>query len=197
MSKVEVIGLTCVKNKDVTSWKTLTVASHSIEMRGISLERRLGIENLDEWSLDHLDRAFQGLASTHGPYQLRSDREELEFVIIPFLDRPAIRDRRPVELDWNAMQDAMLSIRRLLTQGINDGGYLVTRQYSTFQPEAAHLLKQIYHETRAISRLLRDELHVPGTLRESDGVFVDGHRLCIQECVTKLAIGANLPPPVW
>jgi hypothetical protein len=197
LKRVEVIGLACVTNTKVTSWTKISTPKQTVEIRGISLERRLELENRSEAALDYLDRAFQGLASTNGVYQMRSDREELQTVIIPFLERPAIRDRRPVELDWHAMQDAMLSIRRLLGQGVNDIGVLVTRPYATFQPETARLLKQIYDETSAISALLRDELRIPGSLRESDGVLLDGHRLRIQERVTNLALGAQTPPPVW
>lgn len=194
---VEVIGMTCVTNPAVTKWKTISTPKQTIEIRGIALEKRLEVENLDEAALEHLDREFQGLASIQGPHLLRPDEEELRTVIIPFLERPAIRDKRPAELDWNAMQEAMLSIRRLLTQGINDAGYLVTRPYATFQHEAAQLLKEIYNETSAISALLRYELKTPGALRESDGRLIDGHRIRVQECVTELAVGAHLSPPAW
>lgn len=194
---VEVIGMTCVTNGDVTGWKKISTPIQTIEIRGISLEKRLEVENLDEHALEHLDRAFQGLASIHGPHLLRPDHEELRAVIIPFLERPAIRDNRAVEVDWNDMQEAMLSIRRLLGQGINDAGYLVTRPYPTFQHEAAKLLKEIYNETSAISGLLRYELKTQGALRDSDARLIDGHRIRIQECVTALAAGAHLDPPAW
>jgi hypothetical protein len=197
LKKVEVIGLARLNNTKVTSWTRVTSPNQTIEIRGISLEKRLELENQSEAALDQLDRAFHGLASTHSPYHLRSDREELEKAILPFLDRKAIHDRRAAEEDWHAMQDAMLSIRRLLTQGVNDVGVPTTRPYATFEPEAARLLKHIYDATSAISALLKDELRHPGALRDSDWSLLEGHRLRIQEHVTELAIGANLTPPSW
>jgi hypothetical protein len=197
LKKVEVIGLARLNNTKVTSWTRVTSPNQTIEIRGISLEKRLELENQSEAALDQLDRAFHGLASTHSPYHLRSDRDELEKAILPFLDRKAIHDRRAAEEDWHAMQDAMLSIRRLLTQGVNDVGVPTTRPYATFEPEAARLLKQIYDATSAISALLKDELRHPGALRDSDWSLLEGHRLRIQEHVTELAIGANLTTPSW
>lgn len=95
------------------------------------------------------------------------------------------------------MQEAMLSIRRLLTQGVNDVGVPTTRPYATFQPEAALLLRRIYVETCAITALLKDELQTPGSLRFSDWSMLEGHRRRIQEYVTDLAIRASLTPPSW
>jgi hypothetical protein len=197
LKRVEVVGLTCVANTKVTSWKTISTPEQTIMIRGISLEKRLELQNQNEAALADLDRAFQGLASTNSPYHLRSDKQELQTAIIPYLVRPAIRDRRLVEQDWYAMQEAMLSIRRLLTQGINDAGMQITRPYATFQPAAAGWLRQIYDDTSAISTLLKDEQRNPGSLRDSDWSLLDGHRLRIQEHVTDLAIAAGLTPPVW
>lgn len=128
--RVEVVGLTCVNNPTVTSWQTIKGYKHSVRVRGIDLETLLGLPNLGDVELANLDQALQGLATT-SPFHLRSDQEEMR-TILAYLDRPAIRDRRPVEMDRHAMQDAMLSARRLIAQGANDAGQQITRPFPTF-----------------------------------------------------------------
>jgi hypothetical protein len=195
LRQVEVVGLTCVGSRAVTSWQSMRGTKQAVRVRGVSLEKLLDLPNQGDAELLELDRALQGLAST-SPFHLRSDQEELK-TVIAYLDRPAIRDRRDVEMDWRAMEDAMLSIRRLLGQGASDAGHQITRPYPTFQPVIAAMLKVIYTETSAISALLRDELLLPGSMRDSDWSLLEGHRLRIQEKVTELAVEARLTPPSW
>ena len=195
LRQVEVVGLTCVNNPTVTAWAIIKGLKHPVAVRGIDLETLLGLSNLSDVELADLDEALQALATT-SPFHLRSDQEEMR-TIIAFLDRPAIRDRRTMEFDWHAMQDAMLSVRRLIAQGTNDTGQQITRPYPTFQPRLATLLKAIYTESAAISALLRNELHSPGSMRESEWMLLEGHRRRIQEKVTELATEANIPAPQW
>ncbi|MEU0090058.1 SMEK domain-containing protein [Kribbella sp. NPDC006257] len=195
IQEVEVVGLTCVRNEGVTSWRTVTAGKSSVKVRGISLIKLLDLQNQDSVRLSDLDEALQGLTMIT-PFHLRSDEEEL-MTIVAYLDRPAIRDHRSAEMSWQEMNEAMRSIRRLLGQGADDQGHQITRPYRTFQPQFARLLKGIYTETEAISTLLRDELHSRGSLKGSDGILIDGHRLRIQEDVTALAMATNSQPPIW
>jgi hypothetical protein len=195
LQQVEVVGLTCVASRAVTSWQTVEGGTRAVKVRGVALEKLLNLPNRSEIELTSLDRTLQDLAST-SPFHLRSDQDELR-TILAYLDRPAIRDHRKIEMDWQAMQDAMVSIRRLLGQGANDLGQQITRPYATFQPVAAGLLREIYMESSEISVLLRDELHSPGSMRGSDWSLLEGHRLRIQEKVTELAAEAQLTPPLW
>ena len=195
LRQVEVIGFTCVTNKDVTTWREVTTNAQSVTVRGIALVKRLELANRSDIQLVKLDRMLQGLAST-SLFNLRADEVELQ-TIIAYLDRPAIRDDRHIEANWSDMQDAMRSIRRLLGQGANDMGQQITRPYSTFQPAVAGLLQGIYADTAAISRFLRGELQVPGSISTGDKMLLDGYRLRIQEKVTDLAAAARLPPPAW
>lgn len=192
---VEVVGLTCVSNRKVTSWTSIQGPKQAVRVRGIDLETLLGIANLGDGELDALDQALQGFTTT-SPFHLSSDHDEMR-TIIAFLDRPAIRDRRAAEFDWQDMQDAMRSIRRLIGQGANDTGQQITRPYPTFQPPFAALLKAIYSESAAISVLLKNELRVPGSMRESEWFLLEGHRVRMQEHVTELAVNARLPAPQW
>jgi post-segregation antitoxin (ccd killing protein) len=195
LREIEVVGLTCVNNTVVTSWQNVAGPKHSVKIRGIALGRLLRLQNLDGSQLSALDDALQGLTMTT-PFHLSPDEAEAA-TIIAYLDRPAIRDARHLEGSWQHMQDAMRSIRRLLTQGANDLGQQVTRPHQTFQPGLARLLKEIYTETEAISALLRSELRVTGSLTSSEAILIDGHRLRIQEKVTELARRTRNAPPTW
>ncbi|MEV6268983.1 SMEK domain-containing protein [Kribbella sp. NPDC051936] len=195
LTQVEVVGLSCVRNSIVTTWRTIPGPTGVLKVRGIDLLTLLKVTTLHDDELSDLDRALQGLAMT-SPFQLRSDKDELR-KIIAYLDRPAIRDKRQMEMDWRAMEDAMISIRRLLAQGANDGGYTITRPYQTFQPETAASLKEIYVASAAISSLLKNELHSPGSMADSEWHMLEGHRLRIQETVTRLADTAEVAPPIW
>lgn len=193
--EVEVIGLTCVKSTAVTSWQDIAGPKASVRIRGIALDRALRLQSPDSFQLDALDHALQGLTMTT-PFHLSPDEVEAA-TIIAYLDRPAIRDTRHHEASWVEMQDAMRSIRRLLTQGANDLGQQITRPHQTFQPRLGSLLKEIYTESEAISALLRNELRMVGSLTPGEAILLDGHRLRIQEKVTELAMQTGNPPPAW
>lgn len=195
LSEVQVVGLSCVDSKAVTAWQDVVTVVQTVRVRGVAVQHILDLANRTDRQLAGLDRALQGLASTT-PFSISSDRDELK-TVISYLDRPAIRHSRHLESNWHDMQEAMRSIRRLLTQGADDSAHTITRPYRTFQPAAAELLKQIYDETVAISTLLRPGLQSPSSMRESDLVLLDGHRRRIQEKVTDLAVGAQLTPPSW
>jgi hypothetical protein len=191
--QIEVVGLRCVKNAKVTAWRD--VSGGRVRMRGIDLLTLLDLPNLSVGQLGELDEVLQS-ATMITPYHLNSDQDELR-KIVSWLDRPALRDHRSVEQSWVAMEEAMLSIRRLIAQGANAFGHPYTRPYPTFQPAVAKLLKSIYDESAAISKLLKNELTSPGSMTEGEGVLIEGHRLRMQELVVKLAVQAHLPPPVW
>lgn len=193
LTHVEVVGLTCVRNPKITAWSTLP--GHHVQVRAIDLLRRLDLTNLGNDQLADVDDVMQN-AATNGPFHVNSDGHEMQ-TIIAYLDRPAIRHARPMELQWRDMEDAMKSIRRLLAQGADDSGRQITRPYRTFQPHLRTLLYEIYSATSQISALLANELRVRGTMTESEGTRIDGYRLRIQEAVTELAAATGLKPPEW
>jgi hypothetical protein len=195
LREVEVIGLTCVKTAVVGAWQDVAGPNGPVRIRGIALDKSLRLQKPDQFQLDALDEALQGLTMTT-PFHLSPDEAEAA-TIVAYLDRPAIRDTRHFEASWQEMQDAMRSIRRLLTQGANDLGHQITRPHQTFQPRLRSLLKEIYGETEAISALLRNELRVAGSLTPSEALLLDGHRVRIQEKVTALAVATGNRPPVW
>lgn len=195
LQEVEVVGLACVGSGAVVSWQDVPGPKSTVKIRGVSLDKALRRRNPDQSQLDALDHALQSLTLTT-PFHLSSDEIEAA-TIIAYLDRPAIRVMRHHEASWAEMQDAMRSIRRVISQGANDLGQQITRPLQTFQPEVRSLLKEIYKETEAISQLLRNELCSAGSLTVGEATLIDGHRLRIKEHVTALAAHTGNDQPSW
>lgn len=192
--EVQIVGIECVTNRALQTWHVPEgVAGARVRM--ICLDKVLRLKEAKTKRLGKVENVLHGLSSSVGP-QLRGDRDEI-VSIAAFVDRPAIRDSRKVEGDWEEMDQAMKDIRRLLSLGTTPAGVTTTRGWQTFQPPVSAMLKTAYDASAQISRLLRDEVRAPGSLTQAQERLIDGHRLTIQEQVTLACRHLSIAPPVW
>lgn len=196
IKEVYVVGMTCVDNADITLWKPVSAAPH-IKAIALPLEKALNLSNRTPAQIGRIDKAMQDLAYTTPAFS-RTDKDELELHLIPALNRAAITDTHTIEVDWTRLLTAMADIRRLLCQGANPSGHVVTRPLTTFQPDAKNKLTEILRSTNAISGIVKRGITpATGQLSQGDGLLVDGYRKKIREVASDLCTEAGIIVPAW
>lgn len=191
---VYVVGVTCVNNAAIRRWTQLDPRYHP-RIRCIELNNLLDLPSLGDDVLLDVDNAIQGFVNDWGRPR-NSDAAEIR-TIVGWLDRPAIRDSRALELSWENMNTAMEGIRRLIGQGVDDLGHPITRPWSTFREPYDQNLRKIYDASHQISRLLTPHLQGQGSLTSADLRRIDDLRLLIQARATDLCINAGIARPQW
>lgn len=191
---VYVVGITSVNNPSIHRW-ALVDPGYPVRIRAVELSSLLNLSTASSEALLALDDVIQGFVNDWGRPQ-RSDADEIP-LIVGWLDRPAVRDSRALELSWADMNSAMQGIRRLLAQGVDDLGHPVSRPMSTFREPFNQNMKVIYDASHQISRLLAPHLQGNGALTSEDVDLIDGLRVVIQRAATSLCVAAGTPPPQW
>ncbi|MCZ4069008.1 SMEK domain-containing protein [Microbacterium sp. H37-C3] len=194
LADVYVVGISCVDNAQIRRWNPVDAQSN-VRMRAIELYSLLDLAHVGDDALYEVDDVVQGFANDWGrPRQ--SDAREIA-TIVAWLDRPAIRDARHYESNWQDLRTAMQDIRRLLARGVDDAGDRIARPKSTFQPPYSAPLQQIYNASHQISRILTASLQHGSSLTGNDMGAIDAFRLEIQRNVTLVCDEAGLEAPRW
>ncbi|MDF2507414.1 MAG: hypothetical protein K0Q52_1273 [Microbacterium sp.] len=191
---VYVVGVSCVDNPEIRRWSALHPQG-VIRIRAIELYSLLEVSHLDDDALSDVDDIVQGFANDWGR-PLRPDAEEIA-TIVGWLDRPAIRDNRHYESNWQDLQRAMEDIRRLLARGVDDMGDRIVRPKVTFHQPFSAPLSAIYDASHDISRALTSFLQRNGPLTREDMDLIDDRRRRIQNKVTILCEAAGIDAPSW
>lgn len=191
---VYVVGLTSVKNSIIHRWRPLA-PGYPARIRMIELHTLLDLSSVGDETLLLVDDVVQDFVNDWGRPR-RSDAKEIA-TIVGWLDRPAIRDTRALELSWVDMNAAMQGIRRLLGQGVDELGHPVTRPKSTFHEPFDQHLQKIYSASHKISQILAPHVQGQSPLSHGDVCRIDRLRLEIQKSTTELSIAAEVLPPQW
>ncbi|WP_137244032.1 SMEK domain-containing protein [Plantibacter flavus] len=193
LKEVYVVGLKCVRTT-IRQWTPLT-AHPSTRIRAVELQQLLDLYHLDDDSLDQIDDILARAAASWS-MSLRSDASEIAD-IANWLDRPALKDSRHHEANWDDMYEAMRDIRRLIATGLDSKGRPIARPERTFSGKLRQILREIRDKSHQITLVLSPSFQAGGNPSAREANEIDLLRNQLQHLVTDLCKEAGVDAPRW